>query len=231
MKAPPEKFADTEHPHLRDADLPYAKQHGTDRNLTTDRLRYRSAMRRMPPSAGRHAEGHEQAGDERDVENQFQLGGHLDHGEVPSGIFEHHGFVHHCEFKVCRRIVHWDAGILSQCHDDQRHQSEARDTRTVTGAEIRNSATSGSRVVPADSAIVKTTSSIAGSASVAIIISREEPMPPKLVPTSMPASASRARAAPRSATSATASAAQLNMRPEANVGMRAAATQVKARMA
>ena len=108
--------------------------------------------------------------------------------------------------------------------------ASASDTRTVNGADIRNSATSGRRVVPAVRAMVSTTSSIAGSASVAIIISRDEPMPPKLVPTSMPASASRARAAPRSATSATASAAQLNMRPEAKVGTKAAATQVKAKI-
>jgi hypothetical protein len=65
---------------------------------------------------------------------------------------------------------------------------------------------------------------------VAIIISRDEPMPPKLVPTSMPASASSARAAPSSATSATTSAAQLNIRPEAKLGTRAAATQVKAKI-
>ena len=44
-----------------------------------------------------------------------------------------------------------------------------------------------------------------------------------------PASASRARAAPSSATSATTSAAQLNIRPEAKLGTRAAATQVSAK--
>ena len=70
----------------------------------------------------------------------------------------------------------------------------------------------------------------AGSASVAIIISREEPMPPKLVPTSIAASASSARAAPISAMSATTSAAQLNIRPDAKVGTSAAATQVNAKI-
>ena len=52
----------------------------------------------------------------------------------------------------------------------------------------------------------------------AIIISREEPSPPKLVPTSIAASARSARAAPISATSATTSAAQLNISPDAKVG-------------
>jgi hypothetical protein len=54
---------------------------------------------------------------------------------------------------------------------------------------------------------VNTTISIAGSASEAIIISRLEPMPPKLVPTSSPASASMKRALPSSATMAIMSAA------------------------
>ena len=52
---------------------------------------------------------------------------------------------------------------------------------------------------------------IAGSASEAIIISRLEPMPPKLVPTSMPASARKKRALPSSAMMAIRSADQLNM--------------------
>ena len=69
---------------------------------------------------------------------------------------------------------------------------------------------------------------MAGSASVAIIISRDEPMPPKLVPTSMPASASSARAAPSSATSATdvGRPVEHQARSEA-LRTRAAATQVK----
>jgi hypothetical protein len=48
---------------------------------------------------------------------------------------------------------------------------------------------------------VKITISMAGSASEAIINSRLEPMPPKLVPTSSPASAVKKRAPPRRATS------------------------------
>ena len=67
-------------------------------------------------------------------------------------------------------------------------------------------------VVPATSATVNTTSSIAGSASDAIIISREEPMPPNAVPTSMPASASAKRAVASSATMAIRSADQENIR-------------------
>jgi hypothetical protein len=70
--------------------------------------------------------------------------------------------------------------------------------------------------------------SIAGSARDAIIISRELPMPPKLVPTSIPASARKKRALPSSATMAIRSTAQLKIRPVAKVGTRAAATQVTA---
>ena len=70
---------------------------------------------------------------------------------------------------------------------------------------------------------------IAGSASVAIIISRLDPMPPKLVPTSIPASAKKKRALPRSAMTTIRSADQLNMRPVAKVGTSAAATQVAAK--
>ena len=71
---------------------------------------------------------------------------------------------------------------------------------------------------------------IAGSASEAIIISRLEPMPPKLVPTSMPASARKKRALPSSAMMAMRSADQLNSRPVAKVGTSAAATQVAAKI-
>ena len=49
-------------------------------------------------------------------------------------------------------------------------------------------------VEPASSASVNTIISMAGSASEAIITSRLEPMPPKLVPTSSPASARKKRA-------------------------------------
>ena len=65
-------------------------------------------------------------------------------------------------------------------------------------------------VVPATSATVNATSSIAGSASEAIIISRDEPMPPNAVPTSMPASASANRPVARIATMAIRSADQEN---------------------
>ena len=81
-------------------------------------------------------------------------------------------------------------------------------------------------VEPATRATVKTIMIMAGSASEANIISRLEPMPPKLVPTSMPASARKKRAEPISAMMAIRSAAQLNMRPVAKVGTSAAATQV-----
>ena len=82
----------------------------------------------------------------------------------------------------------------------------------------------------ATSATVKTIISIAGSATEVIITSRLEPMPPKLVPTSMPASARKKRALPSRAAIAMRSAVQLNSRPVAKVGTSAAATQVAAKM-
>ena len=60
------------------------------------------------------------------------------------------------------------------------------DTRSPTSATAMNAAMVESCVEPATSASVNTIMIIAGSASEAIIISRLEPMPPKLVPTSMP---------------------------------------------
>ena len=74
-------------------------------------------------------------------------------------------------------------------------------------------AISESCVEPASSASVKAIISMAGSASEANIISRLEPMPPKLVPTSMPQSARKKRAEPMSAVMAMRSAVQLNCRP------------------
>ncbi len=71
---------------------------------------------------------------------------------------------------------------------------------------------------------------IAGSASEANIISRLEPMPPKLVPTSMPTSARKNRDEPMSAVIAIRSAVQLNCSLVAKVGIRAAATHVAAKI-
>ena len=73
-------------------------------------------------------------------------------------------------------------------------------------------------VEPAINASVNTIMIIAGSASEAIITSRLEPMPPKLVPTSRPASARKKRALPRSAMMAMRSADQENNSPVRNVG-------------
>ena len=84
-------------------------------------------------------------------------------------------------------------------------------------------------VEPAISASVNTIISIAGSASEAIITSRLEPMPPKAVPTSSPASARKKRALPISAMMAIRSADQENMRPMRKVGTSEAATQVPAK--
>ena len=60
--------------------------------------------------------------------------------------------------------------------------------------------------------------------------SRLAPMPPKPVPTSSPASASRKRAAPSSEMIAMRSPIQENIRPVAKVGTSDAATQVKAKI-
>src|SRR5215467_1036268 len=106
----------------------------------------------------------------------------------------------------------------------------ASDTLKPTDPVEKRVATADSWVVPATSATVNTMSSIAGSANDAIIISREEPMPPNAVPTSMPASASVKRAVPRRATMAMRSADQENNRPVAYDGTSAAATQVAAKM-
>ena len=70
-------------------------------------------------------------------------------------------------------------------------------------------------VEPAISASVNTIMIIAGSASEAIITSRLDPMPPKLVPTSSPASARKKRPLPSSAMMAMRSADQENMQPGA----------------
>ena len=85
-------------------------------------------------------------------------------------------------------------------------------------------------VEPATSASVNTIISMAGSASEAIITSRLEPMPPKLVPTSSPASARKKRASPSSAMMAMRSADQENMSPAPKVGTSDAATQVAAKI-
>ena len=86
-------------------------------------------------------------------------------------------------------------------------RASASETRRPTPAPCMNAAIEESCVEPASSESVNVTISIAGSASEAIIISRLEPMPPKLVPTSSPASASMKRALPSSATIAIMSAA------------------------
>ena len=104
------------------------------------------------------------------------------------------------------------------------------ETRRPTSDCSMNPAIPESWVVPASRASVKMIMIIAGSASEAIITSRLEPMPPKLVPTSSPASARKKRALASSATIAIRSADQLNMRPVAKVGTRAAATQVAAKI-
>ena len=67
-------------------------------------------------------------------------------------------------------------------------------TRRPTADDAMKAATVESWVEPAISASENTMTIIAGSASVANIASRLEPRPPKLVPTSSPASARKKRA-------------------------------------
>src|SRR5215467_12327705 len=73
-------------------------------------------------------------------------------------------------------------------------------------------------VEPAISASVNTIMIMAGSASEAIITSRLDPMPPKLVPTSSPARARKKRPLPSSAAIAMRSADHENSRPARKVG-------------
>ena len=103
------------------------------------------------------------------------------------------------------------------------------ETRSPTCGDAMNAATVESCVEPAISASVNTIMIIAGSASEAIITSRLEPMPPKLVPTSSPASARKKRALPSSAMMAMRSADQENKSPVRKVGTSEAATQVAAK--
>ncbi len=70
------------------------------------------------------------------------------------------------------------------------------ETRNPTCEETKYPAMVESWVEPATSAKVNTIINMAGSASEAIIASRLDPMPPKLVPTSSPASARKKRALP-----------------------------------
>ena len=104
------------------------------------------------------------------------------------------------------------------------------ETRRPTCGDAMNAAMVESCVEPAISASVNTIMIIAGSASEAIITSRLEPMPPKLVPTSSPASARKKRALPSSAMMAMRSADQENNSPVRKVGTSEAATQVAAKI-
>ena len=104
------------------------------------------------------------------------------------------------------------------------------ETRKPTSPEARKPDMVESWVEPATSARVNTIISMAGSASEAIITSRLEPMPPKLVPISRPVSARKKRAVPSSATMAMRSADHEKIRPVAKVGTSEAATQVAAKM-
>ena len=91
------------------------------------------------------------------------------------------------------------------------------DASGAAGASAADAGATGEESPGATSADTDAASarSIAGSASDAIIISRDDPRPPNAVPTSMPASARVKRAVPSSATMAMRSADQENTRPVA----------------
>ena len=109
-------------------------------------------------------------------------------------------------------------------------RAKPSETRKPSSPDAMKAAMVESCVEPATSASVNTIISIAGSASDAIITSRLEPMPPKLVPTSRPASARKKRALPSSAMMAMRSADQENSKPLRKVGTSEAATQVPTKM-
>ena len=104
------------------------------------------------------------------------------------------------------------------------------ETRKPTEVPSSFAAMIASEVVPTSSETVKITISMAGSASEAIISSRLEPMPPKLVPTSSPASAVKKRAPPRRATSTMRSTLGPSRRSVLKAGISAAPSQMAAKV-
>src|SRR3974377_1035784 len=97
------------------------------------------------------------------------------------------------------------------------------ETRRPTSGEFMNAAMAESCVEPAIRASVNTIIGLAGAASEAIITSRRLPMPPKLVPTSIPASARKKRALPSRAMMAIRSAGQEKRKRERKGGTNARA--------
>ena len=157
--------------------------------------------------------------------------GQLDQRQMAAGIFQHHGLVHHGELEMGCRIVDRNAAVLGDRHHDQSDERQGqRHAQPDAAATAMNRPQSKAASIRRSSAREKTIMIIAGSASEAIIISRLEPMPPKLVPTSSPASARKKRALPSSAMMAMRSADQENSSPVAKVGTSAAATQVAAKI-
>ena len=82
------------------------QQDAADGQLARDRRRSPTAMRRCGRRRRRRqAPGHEDAGDQRHVEQQLQHRRQLDHRQMAAGIFQHHGLVHHGQLEMRRRIV------------------------------------------------------------------------------------------------------------------------------
>ena len=70
------------------------------------------------------APGHEQASDQRDIQQQFQERRQFDQSQMPPRIFQHHGLMHHGQFQMRGRIVDRNAGVFGNRHHDQGNQTE-----------------------------------------------------------------------------------------------------------
>jgi hypothetical protein len=77
-----------------------------------------------PGGADGRTPRHEQREADAGVVEKFQGGCPLHQREMPRRVFEEHRLVDHGEFKVCRRVVHWNAGILREQHHGERDGRE-----------------------------------------------------------------------------------------------------------
>ena len=66
----------------------------------------------------RAAPRHKEARDQRGIEKELELSRQLDHREVASGIFEHHGLVHHGQLEVGRRVIDGNARVFGNRDDN-----------------------------------------------------------------------------------------------------------------
>ena len=88
--------------------------------------RDRQGQRADPRFADGGAPRHEQREADAGVIEKLQGGCPLHQREMPRRVFEQHRLVDHGEFEVCRRIVHWNAGILREQHHGERDGRECQ---------------------------------------------------------------------------------------------------------